>query len=61
MTTRPAASMVPLMGAEADDVAGDLAAIDESFGVLLPEAGEELHFDRGPDDRWTYLERAADP
>ena len=38
------------------DLAADLAAIDESFGIL---AGDET-FARGRDERMDYLDRLAD-
>jgi hypothetical protein len=38
------------------DLVADLAAIDESFGIL---AGQDA-FARGPDQRMSYLERLAD-
>ncbi|MDQ3579669.1 MAG: ribbon-helix-helix domain-containing protein [Actinomycetota bacterium] len=37
-------------------LAADLAAIDESFGVL---AGEHLELDRGDDDRAAHLDRVV--
>jgi Ribbon-helix-helix protein, copG family len=38
------------------DLVADLAAIDESFGIL---AGQDV-FAREPDERMSYLERLAD-
>ncbi|MGI8876260.1 MAG: ribbon-helix-helix protein, CopG family [Egibacteraceae bacterium] len=42
------------LGSDIDDLAGDLAAIDESFGVL---AEDDLRVVRQPDERWSHLER----
>ncbi|HEX4088412.1 MAG TPA: CopG family transcriptional regulator [Trebonia sp.] len=43
-------------GQPGSDLAADLAAIEDSFGVL----GEQAAFSRGPDERTDYLDRLAD-
>lgn len=39
------------------DLEADLAAIEESFGVLRDEEGDDAFLDRGPGEREAELER----
>jgi len=41
------------IGSDQQDLGGDLAAIDASFGAL---GDEDVMFDRGTDARWRHLE-----
>jgi hypothetical protein len=47
------------LGGDDRDLAADLAAIDDSFGVLA-DVGD-LELERGPDDRAAHLERVRRP